>query len=592
MAAKLDRIDSTVTVTINPLVDKHHVGSPLTYVYTKPEHTGHARTSYTDMAVQDQADLKEFRPLPTSVLFHDAIDVKIPSTNVPITITLEQCKTGEAIEYHYKHGNPPLVALNFANAYKRGGGYLSGARAQEEDLCRKFPLLYASLSQVDYPIGGNVVYTDAVPQLRDSNLIKLGGEHQVVASFVTAAAPDSRGLSDLNDIESTLNKSAGATLDKMFTAITSSSSIKPTIIIGAWGCGVFAPKGEWMVPYQTAMLTLIAGRVLRYRHLVQNVVFACPGYGLLHLFRQALNSIILRDQYTGIQLHDRHTAKAKCMYDERNEVFQKIATDDNKILDTTATVIPVTRELHCDTKHSNNIHLGTKGAQCVIKCELLLTGQAIDTYWANDHPLIVLNHANAKCAGGGYVHGARAQEESLCRQYRLLYASLEKAEHLYPITNKVLFTPNVRRTRDTHLKQVLGGDRVTASFITAAAPNHNKLQLPAANTDYVTYITNILNEVNVFDRMERILMAASNPVSIGHSESTSNLPTLIIGAWGCGAFAPKTKDALFNMTYKSVIIKQLATLSRTYGSKFHQIVFACPEQSLISIFKETADGLQ
>ena len=44
------------------------------------------------------------------------------------------------------------ACLNFANQYHTGGGYLSGARAQEEDLCRLVPQLYSQLSKLPYPI--------------------------------------------------------------------------------------------------------------------------------------------------------------------------------------------------------------------------------------------------------------------------------------------------------------------------------------------------------------------------------------------------------------------------------------------------------
>ena len=47
---------------------------------------------------------------------------------------------------------PTKVGLNFANAHHAGGGYLRGARAQEEDLCRLMPTLYTALKRLAYPL--------------------------------------------------------------------------------------------------------------------------------------------------------------------------------------------------------------------------------------------------------------------------------------------------------------------------------------------------------------------------------------------------------------------------------------------------------
>ena len=45
-----------------------------------------------------------------------------------------------------------VAALSFANSRRVGGGYKTGALAQEEDLCRVMPMLYSQLKKLIYPL--------------------------------------------------------------------------------------------------------------------------------------------------------------------------------------------------------------------------------------------------------------------------------------------------------------------------------------------------------------------------------------------------------------------------------------------------------
>lgn len=140
----------------------------------------------------------------------------------------------------------PVALLAFASAKNPGGGFLSGARAQEEDLARCSALYPCQLTQPAY-YGANratasMLYTDhvlhspAVPFFRDDRLELL--EHPYLASVITAPAPNAgealrRDRAAGPAIARTLARRAA-----MVLAIARDRGDR-RLVLGAWGCGVF-----------------------------------------------------------------------------------------------------------------------------------------------------------------------------------------------------------------------------------------------------------------------------------------------------------------------------------------------------------------
>lgn len=137
----------------------------------------------------------------------------------------------------------------------------------------------------------------------------------------------------------------------------------------------------------------------------------------------------------------------------------------------------------------------------------------------------VLNFASARNPGGGYLNGARAQEEALCRA-SALYTCLLRARGFYDhhrahrdpfYTDRVIHSPAVPVFRDD--RGHLLDEPYTAGFLTAAAPNagvvlrtapERAAELPAA----------------LAARAERVLETAT----------VHGYRRLVLGAWGCGVF--------------------------------------------------------
>lgn len=143
-------------------------------------------------------------------------------------------------------GLADVVALNFASAKNPGGGFLSGAKAQEEDLslcsalyaCQlKAPAYYAANRACDSLLyTDHIIYSPAVPFFRDDEFALLPAPY--LCSVITAPAPNAgeylrRSPGGAADINATLERRAAQVL-----AVAVAQHHR-NIILGAWGCGVF-----------------------------------------------------------------------------------------------------------------------------------------------------------------------------------------------------------------------------------------------------------------------------------------------------------------------------------------------------------------
>lgn len=142
-------------------------------------------------------------------------------------------------------GAEDLILLNFASARNPGGGFLNGAKAQEEDLMRSsalYPCLTASSeyyeanrAQDSLLYTDHMIYTPRVPwfRLRSHD----APDSLFLASVITAPAPNAgqarrRGLAEAEILEA-LERRAGLVLQ------LAKERGHRRLVLGAWGCGVF-----------------------------------------------------------------------------------------------------------------------------------------------------------------------------------------------------------------------------------------------------------------------------------------------------------------------------------------------------------------
>lgn len=137
-----------------------------------------------------------------------------------------------------------VAVLNFASAKNPGGGFLSGARAQEESICRASGLyvclepspMYEHHRRRHDPLYSTwVVHSPNVPVFRDG--ADLLAEPWLV-SFLSSPAPNAkvvlgRSPERQHDVEEAMRER----IDAVFTV--AAQARHDALVLGAWGCGAF-----------------------------------------------------------------------------------------------------------------------------------------------------------------------------------------------------------------------------------------------------------------------------------------------------------------------------------------------------------------
>lgn len=189
------------------------------------------------------------------------------------------------------------ACLNFASAKHPGGGFLSGAEAQEEALARSSGL-YASLraapefyefhhARRDLLYSDHMIYSPAVPVFRDDDGTLLEDAYDV--AFLTSAAPNRGAIQD--PVE------AGRVGGVLRTRVAKVLALAHAhghrrLVLGAWGCGVFAnDPAEVAGAFATHLLGdgQFAGR---FEHVVFAVYDRAPGAPRLEAFRKVFGQVV------------------------------------------------------------------------------------------------------------------------------------------------------------------------------------------------------------------------------------------------------------------------------------------------------------
>lgn len=198
-------------------------------------------TDFSQAQAHAKAGSRFFTPDALQGLFNEHHYAEVGGQ--PCTIDVWACSTQQAGFKLAEQGKKVLV-LNFASAKNAGGGFLSGAKAQEEDLCRASGLYECQLMCPEYYTAnrafGSAIYTDGMIYSPDVPFFRLEDwlDKVFLASVITAPAPNMGAYLAKNptgqaDVERAFIERTGLLL-----ALIKSLGYR-TLVLGAWGCGVF-----------------------------------------------------------------------------------------------------------------------------------------------------------------------------------------------------------------------------------------------------------------------------------------------------------------------------------------------------------------
>ena len=180
----------------------------------------------------------------------------------------------------------------------------------------------------------------------------------------------------------------------------------------------------------------------------------------------------------------------------------------------------------------------------------------------------VLNFASAKNPGGGFLNGAKAQEESLAAS-STLYRTLIVHEEYYRenrkcnsmiYTNHAIYSPDVVFFRDGSFRLV---EPVKASVLTLPAVNMGQVMQKGEDVE--------IAKKAMKQRMKLALAIFAN-------EGAKNL---VLGAYGCGVFRNDPKDVA--IWWKELLDTEMG---KHFDLVFHAVLDYSREKKCIGAFEE------
>lgn len=197
----------------------------------------------------------------------DPIEYGKPRFSEPAKIFLSPKKTVEAAQAYSQAGKRTCI-LNFASSVSPGGGVVNGAQAQEESICR-VSTLYFTLSDPDTAgkfydshwelihagkmnrrNRDDIIYTPGVVAVRDDarDEAMMAEADWYEMDVITCAAPDLRQTQESSRFSPTQDELLAVHEQRWRCILAAAAKHEADVLIlGAFGCGVFANPPELVV---------------------------------------------------------------------------------------------------------------------------------------------------------------------------------------------------------------------------------------------------------------------------------------------------------------------------------------------------------
>lgn len=236
------------------------------------------------MRMEKYYDVEIWYSVKNSIIYDDFVEESGEKNDNPKIIITNRDTVSEIIYRYNSAKNKRIAALNFADFYSPGGGYIVGLDTQEESLCR-YSYLYNVLTRFldkfyleNDRLCNNYLYLNR--GIYSPKILFKKDDKSGIADIITVAAPNYKAAILFNDISEEENTNALRSRIKFILDIAKQHSID-ILILGAFGCGEFGNDP-----------VIVSGIFKEYLNMYnfEEVIFAIPPSENSIIFDAAFNS--------------------------------------------------------------------------------------------------------------------------------------------------------------------------------------------------------------------------------------------------------------------------------------------------------------